>query len=94
MTKSCEGCKYCVVQDEGYSNYTVEGSTLYCLHHLNPGFPTDHVWGLNPALAFAEHCPQFAEGEGPQIDVEQERDLEQYSQDPEVKALLRLFDRR
>jgi hypothetical protein len=27
----CTDCKYCVEQDEGYSNWTVEGTEIDCL---------------------------------------------------------------
>lgn len=93
--KTCENCKYCLEADDGYSNYTVEGTTAYCLLNLNPGMPIDRFYGEEPALNYAEQCERFAEGEGPRIDVERE-DLADsrdklstaYTDDPEIKVLL------
>ncbi len=38
---SCVGCKFLYVQDEGYSNYTVENSEVRCAHDRNKSLPAD-----------------------------------------------------
>lgn len=92
-TKNCDNCKYCVLTDTGYSNYTVEGTDADCLLNLNPGFPEDYWYGEEPALAYAENCPRFTPGEPTMIDVDREKgDLENYSDDPELKQLLKKAD--
>jgi hypothetical protein len=88
--KTCEECKYCFQRDYGYSNWTVEGVIINCLLKMNPGFPKDRFYGGDPALLFAEQCSRFVRGEPVDVDVEQEEGpLENYSQDPEIKELLR-----
>lgn len=68
--KKCTDCRYCVQQDEGYSNYTVEGTTADCLLSLNPGLPKDVFYGEEEKLLFAGNCSMYEKGEGPYIDVE------------------------
>ena len=34
--RSCNQCKYAIMQDFGYSNYTVEGTTFYCFLKKHP----------------------------------------------------------
>ena len=47
-------------------------------------------YGEHPALKYAESCSGFAPG--PSVDVDHDwGDLENYSDDPEVKELLRNF---
>lgn len=89
----CDECKYCVKRELGYSNWTVEGTSIDCLLNNNPDFPTDNFYGEEPALLFAENCGSFCEGECVDIDVELELELfENYSQDPEIKELLKKKD--
>ena len=89
----CDNCKYCILEDTGYSNYTVEGTTVSCLLNHNPNFPKDYWYGEEPTLAFATKCPQFTPGEGPQIDVERTLgDIANYSDDPEIKQLLQKLE--
>jgi len=89
---TCDACKYCYYQDYGYSNYTVEGTEANCLKRLHPDFPKDRFYGEHPALKYAESCSGFAPGLPVDVDVDHnEGDLENYSDDPEVKELLRNF---
>ena len=89
MRTKCDECKYCVLQDYGYSNYTVEGITADCLLNLNPDFPKDYWYGEEPVLNFAERCQRFAAGEPTMIDTDLELgSFEEYSNDPEIKQLL------
>jgi hypothetical protein len=86
----CTDCKYCIERDYGYSNWTVEGTSADCLLSLNPAMPVDRAWGLEPQLDFATQCAKFTKGEPVSVDCDQENgDLESYSEDAEVKALLR-----
>lgn len=52
--KRCTDCKYCVVHDFGYSNYTVEGTNIECLLNKNPHTPFDHWYGEESKLTYAE----------------------------------------
>lgn len=91
----CTECKYYVEEDYGYSNYTVEGTTVDCLLGLNPKLPEDRFWDEEPALKYAEECERFVVGDGVYIDCDRE-DLANYddplsstyTDDPEIKALL------
>jgi hypothetical protein len=72
--RTCEGCKFALLEDYGYSNYTVEGTTVHCLKRLHPdreGF--DRWYGEDGRLLFAERCPGFVAGEPVEVDVEQEK---------------------
>lgn len=86
----CTDCKYCIQQDYGYSNYTVEGTSVDCLLNLNPKFPEDRGYGLEPSIDFAASCSRYTAGESVYVDCDQEDgDLENYSNDPEIKELLK-----
>ena len=87
-TKKCHECRYCILTDYGYSNYTVEGTTADCLMDLNKAFPVDTFYGEEPVLAFAEECKSYTHGSPVEVDVEQEFPLEDYSKLPIVKFLL------
>lgn len=90
----CNKCKYSLQEDEGYSNYTVEGTTIYCLLNLNADFPVDRFYGEEPKLKFAEKCPSFTAGDGVYVDVEREDQADGeklsagYTDDPEIAALV------
>jgi len=93
--RKCDECVFCVLTDEGYSNYTVENTTASCLQEANPHFPTDRFYGKSPELMFAEQCPHFIEGEPVNIDVDHDKkgldgDMSAYSEHPIVKLLLML----
>lgn len=89
MEKSCDRCKYCLQQDYGWSNWTVEGTNTSCLLGLNPKFPDDRWYGKAESLKFAEKCEKFYAGEPVEVDCDMEHgDLVNYSDDPEIKALL------
>lgn len=86
----CTDCKYHITEDYGYSNYTVEGTVIYCLLNKNPKFPCDRGWDLIPEVKFAETCPQFSRGSGVHVDCDKEEGAyENYSDDPEIKDLLK-----
>ncbi len=66
----CTECRHALLQDEGYSNYTVEGTTFSCKLELNPHGSFDRFYGVDKRLAFAEQCTSFAEGDVEHHDVE------------------------
>jgi hypothetical protein len=100
----CIDCKYCLECDYGYSNYTVEGTNVYCMFDLNPGLPEDKGWGEEPALKHAKDCTRFTPGGSTVIDVDRDKcrlvvrpgDIwewepslgEAYSDDPEMQAFI------
>jgi len=87
----CTECKYCVEQDNGYSNYTVEGTESDCLLGKNPDFPRDRWYGKETALDYANKCDVFIEGELSHFDVEGEITVEDYKDDTEIYNLLKLW---
>lgn len=63
----CSKCRNAFVQDTGYSNYTVEGSSIYCLKGLRHSF--DRWYGHAAEDAFAAGCPSF-EPDGPAFEMD------------------------
>lgn len=85
----CDDCKFCVLEDYGYSNWTVEGTDANCLLHMNPWFPVDRGWETAEELDFANICPRFKEGEPMHIDVDHENGhIIHYAHDSEVYTML------
>jgi hypothetical protein len=68
--KSCDTCKFCVYQDHGYSNYTVEGTTISCL--VSKFEEYDDSYGDNFSLGIATTCDHYNEGEHWILDVDGE----------------------
>lgn len=86
---SCNECKWCLLEDYGYSNYTVEGTEASCLLQLNPSLPADHRWGEASQLKYAAECPRFAAGDPVHVDVDHENgSLLNYVDDAEVRELV------
>lgn len=87
----CVECKFCILEDYGYSNYTVEGTNADCLLNLNPNFPVDNWYGGAKAHEFANTCLQFKAGEPIEIDVDHEAGhILNYVSDPEVILLVKV----
>jgi hypothetical protein len=72
LFKKCTECKFHILRDEGYSNYTVEGTAFNCALGLNPHAPFDNFYSKAPELNFAESCTSFKPGPGLQLDVDGE----------------------
>ena len=72
VERLCTNCGFRLMEDNGYSNYTVEGTTLSCLRGVHPTGPFDHFYGGAPEARYAEECTLYFEGEGINVDVEQE----------------------
>ena len=90
--KSCLNCKYCVCRDYGYSNYTVEGTEVYCLLNMNYKFPVDIFYGNEPELLYATQCKYFTKGDCVQLDVEYQMEkIKEYSDDEKIKKLLKNY---
>lgn len=66
--RSCSDCQFCVFQDHGYSNYTVEGTNIYCLvnkfEEYGSSYNEDYVMGR------ATDCDHFNEGDSWSLDVD------------------------
>ncbi len=91
----CTECKYCVQQDYGYSNYTVEGTDCNCLLGKNPKFPMDRFYNEEPELNFAEMCKDFILGDSVEIDCDREGSFpDDYSDDNEIRFLLIAWDEK
>jgi hypothetical protein len=72
LFKRCNDCRFHILRDEGYSNYTVEGVSFNCAKGLHPKAPFDNFYAKAPELGFAESCTSFTRGEGVHIDVDKE----------------------
>ena len=85
---NCSECKYSYMQDEGYSNYTVEGTEFTCLKKKHPDGEFDRFYGEDNRLSYADKCDSFTPGEGLNIDVEREEGgIECYTDDSEIIEL-------
>lgn len=87
--KSCTDCRWAILQDNGYSNYTVEGTDLMCAGMFHPEKSFDAYYGNSEQAKFAEQCTHFEEGEAPRLDVEGEWRLEDFSD--EQRETLELY---
>lgn len=89
MGNRCQNCKFWALQDSGYSNYTVEETTVHCLkNHFEP-IEESYSWHNDPDNEFlkqAENCPDFKHETGVQIcyDVDGETTVEDFKDDMEV----------
>lgn len=83
--KKCDSCKWAMLVDEGYSNYTVMGTSFTCLLGVHPEGTFDEFYGEDKRLDYAERCYQFAEGEATHLDVDRQ-DGPPWSDDAEVEA--------
>jgi hypothetical protein len=84
----CSECRFCIQQDEGYSNYTVEGVTIQCAKGLHPDGDFDRWYGEDKRLRNVEDCPGFVSGEPLWIDVDRDNISEFTAEEQEVYALL------
>lgn len=74
---TCSNCKYLVVQDYGYSNYTVTDTEYSCLLGVFEGYGY-----INTVVEYnvSSECNGFSEGDGWHLDVdgEDEKPSEEY----------------
>jgi hypothetical protein len=71
----CDDCKYAVIEDYGYSNYTVEGTTVSCGKRVFE--PFDNFYGEAPEYKQEAilNCTQHAPGGPIYMDVDGETTL-------------------
>lgn len=62
MNKTCENCRLAKFKDEGYSNYTVEGTSFACLINVHPDGTFDRWYGTDKRLEWALQCKNYALG--------------------------------
>lgn len=72
MSKTCNDCRFAVLEDYGYSNYTVEGTNFTCAKRLHPDGVFDRFYGDDQRLAFGNDCDGFVKGEPLEIDCDRE----------------------
>lgn len=70
--KTCSECKFALMQDKGYSNYTVEGTTFSCMLQEHPDGEFDRWYGEDSKLHYAEECEKYEEGYPETLDVDNE----------------------
>jgi hypothetical protein len=68
----CTDCRFCVLEDHGYSNYTVEGTNFRCAKRLHPDGEFDRFYGEDKRLNFASACASFVSGQPLEIDCDRE----------------------
>ena len=56
MKQSCNNCRYAVLKDFGYSNYTVEGTEFSCAIQLHPDGSFDRWYGQDARLNWGSEC--------------------------------------
>jgi len=71
-SKNCIDCKFCILQDTGYSNYTVCGTDFHCGLFAHPDAPFDEFYGEDRRLYFAETCSKYEAGDAINLDVDGE----------------------
>jgi hypothetical protein len=96
--KSCVGCKFLYSKDTGYSNYTIEETTIYCAKNLNDRLPDDEPWDWrhepdNWPKTMYGRCNLYAVGVMVRLDVENEDPVENQTDDSEVRAAINAHTR-
>lgn len=72
MQRTCEGCFWAVLEDSGYSNYTVEGTEFSCILDKHPNGTFDRFYGEDKRLEYAASCPSYFPFPPLVIDVDKE----------------------
>lgn len=68
MTKNCTNCRHAATRPEGYSEYTLEGTSFHCLERANPDIGQYGIsWeSYEPhdgePYSFAVDCPSYQHG--------------------------------
>lgn len=79
--RNCEDCEFAIMQEVGYSNWTVEGTNFYCAKRLHPSDGFDRFYGRDKRLDFAAQCVGYRHGHPVGLDVDGENDLSENDQD-------------
>ena len=90
----CYNCKFWATQDDGYSNWTVMGTTIHCMKKHFEATEESYSWNQNKDnpendadfFKQAETCPDYKLHEGTQVgfDVDGEITVEDFKEDKEV----------
>ena len=72
MKRSCDNCRWEILLDYGYSNYTVEGTLFSCAIQLHPSGSFDHWYGEDTRLDHGSDCEGYDYGKPVHLDVEKE----------------------
>jgi hypothetical protein len=70
VVMNCNECKFAVLEDFGYSNYTTEGTNFRCGIDKHPNGQFDNFYGEAKELNYASDCPFFTAGNAIIIDCE------------------------
>ena len=87
--KTCFDCNFAVLQDYGYSNYTVEGTTFRCAKKAHPQGECEHTFDDDPWATFADKCDSFESGCCIRLDVEGEQETLLSDEEKAIMELLR-----
>lgn len=90
----CGNCKYLIVEDRGYSNYTVTDTYLMCLKNADDRFPCPdyYIHESDDPYFWGQECKQFEFGKPIHLDVDLDSTLIDYCHgDEQLKAILNLF---
>lgn len=95
---SCIGCKFLYKEDSGYSNYTVEETTVNCAIRRNPNLPSSEPYDWYSRGMDADNdnwprtndsrCDRFSPGKYIWLDVDHEEKISELSDDPEQVAAI------
>jgi len=89
--KKCSKCKWLVLADNGYSNYTVEETIASCILNANPQLPGVTGYGAKDEVLNApSECAVYDFGEPTEIDVDEENKQGSYDL-PDCERLLPYF---
>lgn len=73
---SCAECRFGILREENWSNYTVEGVSFHCAVSLHPTPGFDAWYGEEPQLRYAERCFAYVLGRALRLDVDGEELVE------------------
>jgi hypothetical protein len=82
--RKCTDCQFSLLEDNGYSNWTVMGTDFFCLIGKHPADGFDAWYNEDGRLFFGDMCEDFAEGEGIHMDVDRD---DEANLSPEQRAL-------
>ena len=74
-SEECTNCKFAILQETGYSNWTVMGTDFFCGLDLHPADGFDIYYGTDLGLKYAAECDAFEAGECITLDVDGENEL-------------------
>lgn len=69
---TCDDCRFCLLDDYGYSNYTTEGIYVHCLLNKHPESGFDQFYGEDKRMQFADQCDAFTAGGPIHLDTDRE----------------------